>query len=117
MEQMGCVQHMFETKLIKIADEEKILNFLHNLQDMCLFFFYYGKPASVYTSSDEACKKSVGYFKMHTDAYRSNAKDSLKVCHKVPEFHYLCGELQEFEDTVLKGVLSSPVIILCETDL
>lgn len=51
------------------------------------------------------------------DAYRSNAKDSLKVCHKVPEFHYLCGELQEFEDTVLKGVLSSPVIILCETDL
>lgn len=28
---------MFETKLIKIADEEKILNFLHNLQDMCLF--------------------------------------------------------------------------------
>lgn len=43
MEQMGCVQHMFETKLIKIADEEKILNFLHNLQDMCLFFFYDGK--------------------------------------------------------------------------
>lgn len=43
VEQMGCVQHMFETKLIKIADEEKILNFLHNLQDMCLFFFYDGK--------------------------------------------------------------------------
>lgn len=34
---------MFETKLIKIANEEKILNFLHNLQDMCLFFFYDGK--------------------------------------------------------------------------
>lgn len=31
------------------------------------------------------------------------------MCHKVPEFHYLCGELQEFEDTVLKGVLSSPL--------
>lgn len=39
------------------------------------------------------------------------------MCHKVPEFHYLCGELQEFEDTVLKGVLSSPVIILCETNI
>lgn len=37
VEQMGCVQHMFETKLIKISDEEKILNFLHNLQDTGLF--------------------------------------------------------------------------------
>lgn len=94
MEQMGCVQHMFETKLIKISDEEKILNFLHNLQDTGLFSSMMGTivgkqisylrqqkqnvyiPASVYTSSDEACKKSVGYFKMHTEVY--NAKDSLK---------------------------------------
>lgn len=31
MEQMGCVQHMFETKLIKIADEEKNLEFFTQL--------------------------------------------------------------------------------------
>lgn len=37
MEQMGCVQHMFETKLIKIADEEKILN-LYTTCKICVSF-------------------------------------------------------------------------------
>lgn len=86
VEQMGCVQHMFETKLIKIADEEKNLEFFTQLARYVSLFLLWWEtivgrqisylrqqkqnvyiPASVYTSSDEACKKSVGFFKMHTE--------------------------------------------------